>query len=168
MTLTSPRIAVALAATALLVSVASLAVAVIALTGEAPTTEKPAPTKDEPGAYTKAVVEDAIQRYKRDGLQATVDYYNSIESVDSEWYVFIIDGNGYTIAHHNEIFRNRNPSLRIDAAGYFYGDDLLGATEDGRWVDYVILNPETSENDRKHTWAVRYDGLIFASGWYER
>ena len=155
MTPTSPRIAVALAAAALLVSVAALVVAVIALTSEAPGPEKPAPTKDEPGAYTKAVVKDAIQRYKQDGLQATVDYYNSIESVDGEWYVFIIDGRGYTISHHNPQFRNRDPSLRVDAAGRFYGDDLLGATEDGRWVNYVILNPESAENDQKHTWAVR-------------
>ena len=87
---------------------------------------------------------------------------------DGEWYVFIVDGKGYTIAHHNDKFRDRDPSLRVDAVGYFYGDDLLGATEDGRWVDYVILNPESGENDQKHTWAVKHDGLIFASGWYER
>ena len=173
MTQTPLRIALALAALALLLSVAALVVAVIGLNSDATTTAMPAstkdaPTKDEPGAYTKAVVQDAVQRYERDGLEATVEYFNSLESVDGEWYVFIIDGNGYTIAHHNEIFRNRDPSLRVDTVGYFYGDDLLGATEDGRWVEYVILNPETSENDQKHTWAVRHDGLIFASGWYER
>ena len=168
MSQTLSRVAVGLAAAALLLSVAALIVAVAALTREAPAPAKSAPTKNEPGAYTKAVVQDAVQRYERDGLEATVEYFNSLESVDGEWYVFIIDGNGYTIAHHNEIFKNRNPSLRVDAVGYFYGDNLLGATEDGRWVEYVILNPATSENDQKHTWAVRHDGLIFASGWYER
>ena len=168
MTQTPLKIAIALAALALLLSVAALVVAVIALNSDATTTAMSAPTKNEPGAYTKAVVEDAVQRYERDGLEATVEYFNSLESVDGEWYVFIIDGYGYTIAHHNEIFRNRDPSLRVDTVGYFYGGDLLGATEDGRWVEYVILNPATSENDQKHTWAVRHDGLIFASGWYER
>ena len=49
----------------------------------------------------------------------------------------------------------------------FIVDELLGATESGRWVDYVLLNPETGENRQKHTWIVRHDGLLFASGWYE-
>ena len=101
------------------------------------------------------------------GLEETVAYYNTKESVDGQWYAFIVDRNGYTIAHHNPEFRGRDPSLRVDATGYFYGDDLLGADEDGRWVDYVLLNPESGEEQQKHTWAVRYNGLIFASGWYE-
>ena len=126
------------------------------------------PSKDDPAAYTKAFVQRAIQRYERDGRQATIDYYNSTESVDGEWYVFIIDQDGFTISHHNPTFRGRDPSLRVDATGYFYGDELLGATEEGRWVDYVILNPETGENEQKHTWAVRHDGLLFGSGWYEQ
>ena len=124
--------------------------------------------KDDPVAYTKAFVQRAIQRYERDGRQATIDYYNSTESVDGEWYVFIIDQDGFTISHHNPQFRGRDPSLRVDATGYFYGDELLGATEEGRWVDYVILNPETGENEQKHTWAVRHEGLLFGSGWYEQ
>ena len=81
--------------------------------------------------------------------------------------MFIVDQNGYTIAHPNPMFVGRDPSLRVDATGYFYGDDLLGANEAGRWVDYVLVNPETGDDRQKHTWAVRHDGLIFASGWYE-
>ena len=74
---------------------------------------------------------------------------------------------GYTIAHHNPQFRGRDPSLRVDATGYFYGDDLQSATEAGHWVDYVLPNPESGENRQKHTWIVRHDGLLFGSGWYE-
>ena len=126
-----------------------------------------APTKDEPTEYTKALVDEAIDRYARDGRQATIDYYNSTESVDGAWYVFIVGPDGVTISHHNPTFRGRDPSERVDATGYFYGDDLLGATEEGRWVDYVLLNPETGQDRQKHTWAVRHDRLLFASGWYE-
>ena len=54
----------------------------------------------------------------------------------------------------------------MDTTGYFYGDELLGATEEGRWVDYIFLNPDTSEETQKHTWIVLHDGLLFASGWY--
>ena len=119
------------------------------------------------GQYTKSLVEEAIRRYDRDGRQATIEYYSSGESVDGQWYVFIVDGNGYTIAHPNPEFVGRDPSLRVDATGYFYGDDLLAATEEGRWVDYVLRNPVTGQDQQKHTWVVKRDGLLFASGWYE-
>ena len=123
--------------------------------------------KSDAPAYTRAFVSRAIDLYSAIGREDTVAYYNTEESVDGQWYVFIVDEDGYTIAHHNPLFRGRDPSLRVDAAGYFYGDDLLGATESGRWVDYVLLNPETGDERQKHTWAVLHDGLIFASGWYE-
>ena len=125
------------------------------------------PGKSDAPAYTKAFVQQATNLYVALGLEETVAYYNAKESVDGQWYVFIIDPDGYTIAHHNPQFRGRDPSLRVDVTGYFYGDDLLAADENGRWVDYVFLNPETGEQPTKHTWAIRHDGLIFASGWYE-
>ena len=125
------------------------------------------PGKSDAPAYTKAFVQQATNLYVALGLEETVAYYNAKESVDGQWYVFIIDPDGYTIAHHNPQFRGRDPSLRVDATGYFYGDDLQSATEAGHWVDYVLLNPESGENRQKHTWIVRHDGLLFGSGWYE-
>ena len=102
-------------------------------------------------------------------MEDTVAYYNTRESVDGQWYAFIVDGeSGVTIAHHNPALRGRDPSLRMDATGHFYGDDLLAASESGSWVEYVIINPETGENQRKHTFAVLHDGYIFASGWHEQ
>lgn len=47
-------------------------------------------------------------------------------------------------------------------------DDIMGATEAGRWVSYVYRNPEMGEEGRKHSRVVRHDGLIFGSGWYEK
>ena len=125
------------------------------------------PGKSDAPAYTKAFVQQATNLYVALGLEETVAYYNTKESVDGQWYVFIIDPDGYTIAHHNPQFRGRDPSLRVDATGYFYGDDLQSATEAGHWVDYVLLNPESGENRQKHTWIMRHDGLLFGSGWYE-
>ena len=126
-----------------------------------------APGKADVPAYTRNFVARAIDLYNAVGRERTVEYYNTPESVDGQWYVFIIDEAGYTIAHYRPEFRGRDPSLRVDSAGYFYGDELLGAPESGRWVDYVLLNPETGDERQKHTWAVLHDGLIFASGWYE-
>ncbi len=125
------------------------------------------PRKSDAPAYTKSVVQQALNLYDALGLDAAIEYYTSKESVDGQWYVFIVDENGYTIAHHNPMFVRRDPSLRVDAAGYFYGDDLRSATETGKWVDYVLVNPESGEDRQKHTWVVRHDGLLFASGWYE-
>ena len=113
---------------AVLVVVAVIAAA-IALTR--PDSVQPMPSKDNPAAYTVASVEDAIQRYERDGREATVAYYNNAASVNGQWYVFIVDDGGITIAHHNSKFRGRDPSERVDVTGYFYGDELLGATEEG-------------------------------------
>lgn len=152
-------------ATVLAVIVAAVVVIVVVVSGSS---GGEAPTKDNPAAYTQAFVQEAIERYTRDGRQSAIDYYNSADSVDGQWYVFIVGPDGVTIAHHNANFRGRDPSLRVDATGYFYGDDLLAADELGTWVDYVLLNPETGQNQQKHTWAIRYDGLLFASGWYEK
>ena len=126
------------------------------------------PRKSDAPAYTQAFVQQALNLYDALGLEAAIDYYSSTESVDGQWYVFIIDHqSGLTIAHHNPVFVGRDPSLRVDSTGYFYGDDMLSATESGRWVDYVLVNPESGEERQKHTWMVRHDGLLFGSGWYE-
>ena len=128
---------------------------------------EPGPRKSDAARYTQSVVRQALNLYDALGLEETVAYYKTEESVDDPWYVFIIDQDGYTISHPNPIFLGRDPSLRVDATGYFYGDELLAATEEGRWVDYVLTNPESGEDRQKHSWVVRHDGLIFGSGWYE-
>ena len=122
------------------------------------------PNKSDAPAYTKAIVQQALNLYDALGKEATVAYYSTKEGVDGERYVFIIDQDGFTIAHHDPMFVRRDPSLRVDVTGHFYGDDLLSATEAGHWVDYVLLNPDSGGNQQKHTWIVRHDGLLFGSG----
>ena len=126
------------------------------------------PAKSDSPAYTQAFVQQAINLYGAVGLDDTVAYYNNPENADGQWYVFIIGEDGYTISHSIPEFIGRDPALRVDATGYFFGDELTGATEAGRWIDYVFKDPNTGEERQKHTWAVRHDGLIFASGWYEQ
>ena len=126
------------------------------------------PTKNEPAAYTQAFVQDAIRLYNNEGRQAAIEHYSSPENVDGQWYVFIIDEDGYTIAHFNPAIKGRDPALRVDSTGYFFGDEMLSAPEEGKWITYVSTDPSTGNEARKHTWVVRHDGLIFASGWYEK
>ena len=125
------------------------------------------PPKSDQPAYTQEFVQRAIALYDAVGRDRTVEYYTSEENVEGQWYVFIVGEDGRTIAHFNPMFIGRDPAERIDSTGYFYGDDLLTAPESGRWISYVLTNPEAGSERRKHTWAVRHDGLIFASGWYE-
>ena len=49
---------------------------------------------DRPG-YTVAMVEKALRLYDAKGREATVAFYNSPQSVDGEWYVFVRQA-----AHH--------------------------------------------------------------------
>lgn len=126
------------------------------------------PRKSDQPAYTQALVQQALDLYGSSGLEVALDYYSDPVSVDGQWYVFIVDTEtGRTIGHFNPDLRHRDPSLRVDSTGYFYGDDLLGATESGNWIQYVITNPDNGEEQLKHTWAVLHNGYIFASGWYE-
>ncbi len=126
-------------------------------------------TKADRAGFTVAMVEKALQRYDAQGREATLDYYNSPESVDGEWYVFIVDENDEIIAHANPdlLGESLHGPVGVDITGYRQGEAIASATEEGKWVDYIFLNLATGNQEFKHTWAVRHDGLIFASGWYQ-
>ena len=128
------------------------------------------PSKSDPAAYTQAYVERAIDRYNTQGLQATLDYYNSPASIDGQWYVFVFDESDVLIAHATV------PSLVGLHARDVRGPDgfpsglqvVANATADGAWTSYTSVHPESGATQTKHSWAVRHDGLVFGSGWYEQ
>ena len=134
------------------------------------------PPKSAPADYTKFFVDNAISRYETQGLDATLAYYNREESIDGQWYVFIIDENDLVIGHpdSHRLGLDLKGWVSIDATGYNFGPDMLSATEEGKWVSYVYQNPEsggigddhTGALEYKHVWVVRHDGLLFASGWH--
>ena len=97
---------------------------------------------DRPG-YTVAMVEKALRLYDAKGREATVAYYNSPQSVDGEWYVFIADENKDIIAHPNpdNVGESLLGETGIDITGYQHGEVIASATEEGKWVDYIFLNP---------------------------
>ena len=126
------------------------------------------PSRDNPAAYTQAFVERAIDRYNNEGLQATLDYYNSPDSIDGQWYVFIANTD---IILANAAVPSIVGTSSLDtrgADGYPIGQHLSAvATEEGAWGDYYWVNPESGETQTKHSWVVRHNGLVFGSGWYE-
>ena len=131
------------------------------------------PSKSTPAEYTQYFVDSAIARYETQGLDATLAHYNREDSVDGQWYVFIIDENDMVIAHPDpgRLGLDLNGWVGTDANGYEFGPAMLAATEDGAWVSYVYRNPESGgigsgDFELKNVWVERRDGLLFASGWY--
>ena len=133
------------------------------------------PTKAAPAEYTRHVVDSAVARYKAQGLNAALAHYNRPESVDGQWYVFIIDEKDLVIAHPDPERRGLDVKgwVGTDANGYEFGPEMLSATEEGKWVSYVYRNPESGnigsgfdDVELKNVWVERRDELLFASGWY--
>ena len=157
--------ALLLAAVGTAVAVVALVVGIVALGAD----NADAPAKGNAPAYTVWLVEQALDRYERDGLDATLDHYNSRASVDGPWYVIIADGDGLLTGHYDPEVRGQSLTgpIGTDVTGYEFGRAMVAAGEEGRWVSYVFTNPETGEQQRKHTWVVRHDGLLFGAGWYE-
>lgn len=126
------------------------------------------PSRDNPAAYTQAFVERAIDRYNNLGLQATLDYYNSPDSIDGQWYVFIANTD-ILLANAGVPSVVGMPNAETNGPdGFPIGLQIPAvASEEGVWVDYFWVNPATGETQTKHSWVVRHDGLIFGSGWYE-
>ena len=133
------------------------------------------PPKSAPADYTRFFVDKAMSRYETQGLDATLTHYNRAESIDGQWYVFIIDENDLVIGHPDpgRLGLDMKGWVGTDANGYNFGPEMLSATEEGKWVSYVYRNPESGrlgansgQLELKNVWVVRRDGLLFGSGWY--
>ena len=135
-----------------------------------------APARISPADYTKFFVSGAISRYELAGKDAALEYFNSLESIDGQWYMIVVDESGSVLGHYDEHLRglDLNGPLGTDVNGYRFGPEILSATEDGRWVSYVYRNPEAGnpfagdlgQLQLKNAWVVRHDDLLFVSGWH--
>ena len=131
-------------------------------------TEASAPPKWMPEAYTNYFVREAIGRHESDGLDSTVAYYNTKESVDGQWYVFMMDEYGTVIAHANPALVGQLASDILGPNNYPTGAAVAAsADENGAWFDYTFTNLATGSVETKHSWMVIHDGITFGSGWYE-
>ena len=132
-----------------------------------PNAEPPAWKGADPREYTVTYVEKAIARYDRDGLEAMKHYYNSVASFEGQFYMFIMDANGLYIVHPL-LPHLIGTDIRdvVDSNGYELGKEIVKATEEGHWVDYLWPHPFTLQDAPKVAYAVRHDGLIFVSGYY--
>ena len=133
-------------------------------------TRASAPLRSSPADYTMFLVREAIGRYESEGLDATGAYYNTKESVDGQWYVFIFDENDNFVAHAaNPALVGEHVSKAVGPNAYPAGSAVAGAAEQGgAWFDLTFLNPASGAVETKHSWMVIHDGITFGSGWYER
>ena len=116
---------------------------------------------------TRNYIAKAIEHYDREGLEATIDYYNSRESVDGQFYLFLIGADDLYLAH--PIFPHLiGTDIKdvVGSDGQELGKEIAEATEAGHWVEYLWPNPVTLREEHKVAWVVRHDGMIFASGYY--
>lgn len=126
------------------------------------------PTKDDPEALAMTLVQGAINLYKTEGRETMIAYYNSPASIDGQWYVFIADENNIYLAHPvKPEFMGRDITQIPGIDGTLIGAEIAMATEEGRWTNYLWPNPDTSKLEQKRTWSIRYDGYLFAAGYYE-
>ncbi len=125
-------------------------------------------SKDDPVAYTHDLVLQAIAGYEFAGIEATAAHYNDPASIDGQWYVFITGENDSFVAHAPmPALLGTDLKDVVGSDGYMLGIEIAKATEIGLWVEYLWPNPVTGEDARKRTWAIRHDGYLFGTGYYE-
>ena len=122
----------------------------------------------DPREYTVQYVNRAIERYERDGLESMLNYYNSVASFEGQWYLFATDAND--IYHVHPLLPHligKDIKTIVGSDGYTLGVELAKAKEgEGVWVEYVWPHPVTLREVTKVGYAVRKDGMLFASGYY--
>ena len=82
------------------------------------------------------------------GLTAAIEYYNSAENVEGDWFAFIADDSGTIVDHYDKGMVGRDLKDLL-------GTDMFEATAEGNWV--------TTEDVR--VWVVSDGGMTFGSGW---
>ena len=126
------------------------------------------PIVDDPEAFAVAFVQAAIDLYKAEGAEATATYYNDSANIEGEWYVFILDVNDMFVAQPAApSFLGKDIKTIPGIDGSLVGVEIAMATTEGRWIEYLWPNPDTNKLEQKRTWAIRHDGYLFASGYYE-
>ena len=129
---------------------------------------------DAPGT-TQRDIEETVAIYSESGREAVLEYSSRPTAGDSDRYRYVVDAtDGRILAHQLDRAldepltgqRITNPGIGVDEDGREFGTEILGASEDGIWVEYEHVHPTRGTDGRKHTWAVRRGDLIFAAGYY--
>ena len=113
-------------------------------------------------------MQQAIDYYSDNGLDATITRYNDADSLDGQWSLTMADENDIVrvafLAPH--LIGSDLKDLGATRVRQI-GEEIAEATEEGRWISFIFPNTRSSETLYAHTWAIRYDGLLFTSRYYD-
>lgn len=99
---------------------------------------------------------------------ATIALYSGEESLDGQWGLTLADENDILlVAHIAPQFIGTDLKALPTSGDRNLGQELASATEDGVWVSNIFPNVRSSETLYAHTWAIRHDGLLFMSRYYD-
>lgn len=78
----------------------------------------------------------------------------------------------YQRVHGDHTARPKRLGLTLDeltdVRGFHYGAAFAAVPEgEGRWVSHWFINATTGQHAQKHSWVVRFSGILFGSDWYE-
>ena len=114
---------------------------------------------------TVALVDRAVTDYNFDPENAIKSVRTGVYT-EGDLYVFGVKGE-YNVAHpYRKDLENTKVTERKDANGYYYGRDIVKATEKGRWVDYVFTVPKTDNQAMKSTYCRKVREHILCAGYY--
>ena len=118
--------------------------------------------------HVVATIYKAGARLFREGPERTFQYYNTPASIDGERYVFIAAPDGTIVAD-----ATMPELLGINIINLQASDDpelgqkIAALQEDEElWISHMWQNPESGQDERKHTYVTRFRGIIFGSGYY--
>ena len=126
------------------------------------------PPARRPRAYTREYIQEAVDLYESDGLDALVARYSSRASIDGQWRLSVIDGDGKIIVSPllpNLVGTDAADLMAVDGAAV--GLEMLRATAAGHWFSFPQHNFRGAGEMWLNSLAIRHaDGLIFVSGYH--
>ena len=120
------------------------------------------PPSADPRDVTQAYVEAGIARYEREGLDATVAYYNSPESIEGERSMMILQAGDQTVLA-SVLYPGMIGTNTFSSPNTPLGSLMAQATEEGYWFENFSFNPATQQQEPSLFLAILHDNLIFVS-----
>lgn len=118
----------------------------------------------------RSMVRKAIQFYKANGKEKTLEVITAGKFKKEELYVFAYSTEGVMIAHpENKALIGKNLIEVPDDAGKLFRKEIVEkAKASGTgWVDYKYKNPKTDKVENKTTYFKKIDDIIFCCGVYK-
>ena len=109
---------------------------------------------------------------KPNGLDATIEHYNSADSIDGQWNTDSRRCRAtlvrVAVPHSAEPHRYRlERGWQVGPRRQYWRRRWRRLRRSGAWVSVIFPNTRSSETLYAHTWAIRHDGLLFTSRYYD-